>query len=142
MMEMPSPRQNTANTTNTIEPSLDGTVNYLGAALRSCYLKSRSALWQRENLAHWRDRHLRWLVKWAYRKSPFYRQLYESAGVKIDSFKIEDLPTANRRMLMANFDQVVTEPGITRQYYTSPANRLTVLIHHSATDRFAGLELK
>ena len=106
---------NRANATNTVGPSLAGTVNYLGAGLGSFYLKGRLALWQRENLEHWRDRRLRWLVKWAYRKSPFYRQLYESAGVKIDSFEIEDLPTVNRQMLMENFDQVLTQPGITRR---------------------------
>ncbi len=44
------------------------------------------------SIAAWREEKLLWLVRKAYRKSPFYKSLYDKHGVDINQIKsIQDL---------------------------------------------------
>lgn len=94
-------------------PTLDGSLSFAGAVLRSFYLRRRLKRWTRKDLLAWRQKRLQRLVKWAYANSPFYRDLYDDAGVDINNFVLEDLPPVNKRMLMDNFDRVMTTPQVT-----------------------------
>jgi len=96
-------------------PTLDGSVNFAGAILKSFYLRRRIKRWTRKDLLQWQQKRLQWLVKWAYTNSAFYRKLYDEAGVNIHNFELEDLPLVNKQMLMDNFDEVMTTPEITER---------------------------
>jgi phenylacetate-coenzyme A ligase PaaK-like adenylate-forming protein len=55
---------------------------------------------------------LRDLVKYAMKNSPFYHELYEKAGIKekdVNTINFKDLPVTNKKLLMDNFDFVVTD---------------------------------
>lgn len=55
-------------------------------------------------------RRLRQIVNYAFETSPYYRRKFQEAIVKHAPY--ECFPITNKKELMANFDQVVTEPGI------------------------------
>lgn len=55
---------------------------------------------------------LRDLVRHAMKNSPFYQELYKQAGIKekdVNSLNFKDLPATNKKLLMDNFDLVVTD---------------------------------
>lgn len=54
---------------------------------------------------------LRRLVRFAARRSPFYRRLY--AGVDPDRYRLEDLPPVTKDALRAHGDEVFTDPRVT-----------------------------
>ena len=64
----------------------------------------------RERLEQLQRRRLRELVRFAKENSPYYRDLFASVG---NEFRLEDLPATNKPQMMANFDRVLTDPGIT-----------------------------
>ena len=94
-------------------PTLSGSFNFVGAILKSIHLRRRMKRWSRADLLRWQDNKLRRLVRLAYKKSAFYRELYDQAGVDISNFVLEDLPTVDKTMLMSNFDRVMTTPKVT-----------------------------
>ncbi len=96
-------------------PTLEGSLNFVGAILKSFHLKRRIKRWSRDDLLRWQNKKLRQLVKLAYKKSAFYRELYDQAGVDINNFVLDDLPTVDKTMLMSNFDRVMTTPKVTLQ---------------------------
>ncbi|MFC1889349.1 hypothetical protein ACFL4G_06290 [Thermodesulfobacteriota bacterium] len=53
------------------------------------------------------DERMRRLVAHARDKSPFYGRLYD--GIDQDRFGLRDLPVVNKRILMDNFDEAVTD---------------------------------
>jgi len=63
-------------------------------------------------VARIQHKRLRSLVESAMRDSAFYREKYR--GINLDQLRLEDLPPTNKGELMANFNQVVTDPAITR----------------------------
>lgn len=63
-------------------------------------------------LASRRERRFQGLIRYARKKSPFYRRLYQ--GLPADKVALHDLPPVTKRQLMANFDDWVTGPDITR----------------------------
>jgi amino acid adenylation domain-containing protein len=57
------------------------------------------------------------LLRHAWRHSRFYRDLYSGIGIKerdLDEVRPEHLPTVDRKVLMEHFDDVVTDPRLTR----------------------------
>ena len=64
----------------------------------------------RDSLAALQKRRLVSLVKTAREKSPFYRDLYAEVG---EDFALTDLPPVSKPELMAHFDEVLTDRGIT-----------------------------
>ncbi len=66
-------------------------------------------------MLRYRERRLRALLAVVYRRSRFYRDLYDRAGIDVATARPEDLPPVTKEMLMADFDRVVTVPDITRQ---------------------------
>ena len=64
----------------------------------------------REKTAAVQKKRLASLVKTAKEKSPFYRELYAGIG---DGFSLSDLPPVSKPELMAHFDEVLTDRGVT-----------------------------
>ncbi|WP_375482302.1 hypothetical protein [uncultured Mycobacterium sp.] len=85
------------------------------AELQDAYLKGvRRLRWDAGRLAAERERRLRELLVWAADRSPFWRE--RLAGRDLPSFTESDLPSLpvlTRAEMMAEFDRVVTVPGLT-----------------------------
>jgi phenylacetate-CoA ligase len=85
------------------------------AELQDAYLKGvRRLRWDAGRLAAERERRLRELLAWAADRSPFWRE--RLAGRDLASFTESDLPSLpvlTRAEMMAEFDRVVTVPGLT-----------------------------
>jgi len=65
--------------------------------------------WTREAVDQFQRHQLSNLVKYAIEYSPFYKSLY--SGISLDEIpSLERLPVINKRMMMDNFDQFVTDP--------------------------------
>ncbi len=55
------------------------------------------------------------LMRFVWRRSPFYRELYSDHGIResdLDGVLPTDLPTVDKRALMDGFDQAVTDPAV------------------------------
>jgi phenylacetate-CoA ligase len=85
------------------------------AELQDAYLKGvRRLRWDAGRLAAERERRLRELLVWAADRSPFWRE--RLAGHDLANFTEADLPSLpvlTRTEMMAEFDRVVTVPGLT-----------------------------
>jgi phenylacetate-coenzyme A ligase PaaK-like adenylate-forming protein len=70
------------------------------------------------------DARLRRLLRHAVRRSRFYRRKYQ--GLNLERVKLTDLPTVSKTELMEHFDEVMTDPRITRagveKFVADPAN--------------------
>src|SRR4051812_47512193 len=60
-------------------------------------------------LARQRQR-LKTMVAWAKANSPYYAEQFR--GIDPERFELSDLPTLTKPAMMANFDQLVTEPTL------------------------------
>lgn len=61
------------------------------------------------------DKKLRKLLFHAYDNSKFYRKLYKKNGIKrkdLNDIKIKDLPLVNKKMIMENFDEIITKENL------------------------------
>jgi phenylacetate-CoA ligase len=81
------------------------------------YLQVARDLWRAERegpagIARRQESRLASVVAHARERSPFYRRLY--AGVPAVGWRLADLPPVTKPALMAEFDDWVTDPGITR----------------------------
>ena len=94
-------------------PTLEGSISFIGSILQSLYLRRRFKRWSRDDLLNWQKKRMQKMVKWVYANSVFYRELYDKAGIDINNFRLEDLPTVDKKTLMDNFDKVVTTSEIT-----------------------------
>ena len=55
------------------------------------------------------------MLRHAWQKSRFYRELYSAAGIKeqdLAAVRPGDLPIIDKKLLMDNFDQAVTDPRL------------------------------
>jgi phenylacetate-CoA ligase len=87
-------------------------VDFLSALARAQELVMHDA-WPRERLlSHQRARFMR-LVRHAQTSSGFYRNLYQ--GIEPDeTLELANLPTVDKRVLMDQFETVVTDPRLRR----------------------------
>ena len=93
------------------------------------------------------------LLEKTYHASAFYRDLYSSHGIKPKHLKDVtpiDLPIVSRTMVLDNFDDLLTDPSITRKSVdefllndTNPHNRFrgNTVIHTSGTTGVPGVFL-
>src|SRR5579862_810763 len=58
---------------------------------------------------------LRKLARHANKHSPYYARLIAQAGINLDTCTPRDFPVLTKKLLMQNFDQIVTDRSITRQ---------------------------
>ena len=65
--------------------------------------------WSREQLAEYQRERLRALIRHAVRHSPYYREVLGSGA---EGAELAELPTLTKRVLMEQFDAVVTDPRL------------------------------
>ena len=58
---------------------------------------------------------LRKLARYANKHSPYYARVIAQAGINLDTCTPRDFPVLTKKLLMQNFDQIVTDRSITRQ---------------------------
>lgn len=72
--------------------------------------------YSRKKILKIQNKRFRKILKYAYKNSKFYHDLYSKNGIKeddLDSIPIEKIPTTNKDMIMKNFDNVLTVNDIT-----------------------------
>lgn len=72
----------------------------------------------REQILRLQQRKFRALLRYTYDHSPFYHNLYTSAGItseKIQTVPLEDLPLVDKDMMMDHFDEVATTRDLTKR---------------------------
>jgi phenylacetate-coenzyme A ligase PaaK-like adenylate-forming protein len=60
-----------------------------------------------------REKRLRRLLRTAVAQSPFYRNLYR--GINIETCRLSDLPVVDKKTMMENFDDVVTDRSLKKE---------------------------
>ena len=88
------------------------------------------------------------LVRHAYEHSPYYHRLIDERGIKLDNCQPEDFPVLTKSLLMANFDDIVTDKQLSKQaitdflsHSTDPNERLFnrfIVMHTSGTSGEVG----
>lgn len=69
----------------------------------------------REEILEIREKKFRKMLKFAYNNSKFYHELYKSNGITendLDTIGIEKIPIIDKKILMDNFDDVVTKNDV------------------------------
>ena len=72
----------------------------------------------REKILCLQENKFRKMIKFAYKNSSFYHDLYRSKGISgkdLDVIKIDDLPVVDKDIIMDNFDDVITTQDIDKQ---------------------------
>lgn len=76
--------------------------------------------WDRGKLCDYRDRLLRRVVQVAYSETPFYRRLWDAAGVDVESIRtaadLERLPIVDKPMLREAYPQQITRKTSSSAY--------------------------
>ncbi|HSD79417.1 MAG TPA: hypothetical protein VLB47_02110 [Solirubrobacteraceae bacterium] len=85
-------------------------VDTAATLLRIAQLR-RHDTWSRERLRRHQARMLAALLDHALARSPFYRRAYRAAGAGRDT-PLAGLPPVDKTTIMANFDEVVTDPRL------------------------------
>ena len=79
------------------------------------YRQKRNTRKTREQIALLQKQKLSRLLRYAYRHSPYYRKTFEAAGItanNIDKTPLSGFPTLNKELLMAHFDELVTDRSL------------------------------
>lgn len=72
----------------------------------------------REDILKYQQRKFRKILKFSYNNSAFYHKLYSSKGIMgkdLDSINIEDLPVIDKKIVMENFDEILTTNDFTKK---------------------------
>ena len=72
----------------------------------------------REEMKNLQNKKLQKLLFYAYDNSTFYKNLYKENGIKrkdLNDIKLEELPVVNKKIIMENFDKIITKKNITRK---------------------------
>jgi len=69
-----------------------------------------------EEITRIQEKRFRRLLRNAVAKSPFYRNLYK--GINIETCQLTDLPVVDKKTIMANFDDVVTDRRLKKDEIT------------------------
>jgi len=71
----------------------------------------------REEILDIREKKFRKMLKFAFSNSKFYHELYKSKGIRekdLDSIDIKKIPSVNKKILMDNFDDLITVNDVTK----------------------------
>ncbi len=82
--------------------------------LRLAKQYGRHQYWSRDELAAYQRERVGRLVELASNRSAFYRRLY-GGRVQASEVELGELPTVSKAAMMANFDEVVTDPVLRRK---------------------------
>ena len=90
-----------------------------GFTIIKSYLQARaSEKKSREKILQLQEKKFRKMIKFAYKNSSFYQDLYRSKGISekdLGVIKIDDLPIVDKDVILDNFDDVVTTQDINKQ---------------------------
>ena len=87
----------------------------LRIALKAYREHARNEKLTRAQLEELKLRKFRVLVRHANERSPYYARLIAELGIDIDACTPKDFPVLTKKLLMQNFDQLITDRAITRQ---------------------------
>lgn len=71
----------------------------------------------REEILNLREKKFRKILKYAYKNSKFYHDLYKKNGIKtcdLDTIPIEKLPIINKDIVMDNYDEILTDNNVSK----------------------------
>jgi phenylacetate-CoA ligase len=72
----------------------------------------------RKTILNLQEKKFRNILKFAFKHSEFYHNLYNSNGItedNLDTIRIDELPIVDKNIIMNNFDDVITTNHITKQ---------------------------
>ncbi|MDZ7671308.1 MAG: hypothetical protein U5K53_00465 [Halanaerobiales bacterium] len=75
------------------------------------FIYDRHLKYSKEKIKKLQDKKLKKLLKYAYKNSVFYNRLYKNEGIgykDLDNIKLKNLPVVNKKMIMDNFNDVLT----------------------------------
>lgn len=81
------------------------------------YSLRKNLNYSRKKIIALREKKFRKLLKYAYKKIPFYKDFYTSNGIKesmLEEIPIYELPTINKNLMVANFDKFFKDNQITK----------------------------
>ncbi|ABX30825.1 coenzyme F390 synthetase [Petrotoga mobilis SJ95] len=81
------------------------------------YSLRKNLNYSRKKILALREKKFRKLLKYAYKKIPFYKDFYTSNGIKesmLEEIPIYELPTINKNLMVANFDKFFKDNQITK----------------------------
>jgi len=81
------------------------------------YSLSKNLNHSRRKILELREKKFRKILRYAYRKIPFYKEFYGSYGIKenmLDEIPINELPTINKNIMIDNFDKFFKDDKITK----------------------------
>lgn len=73
------------------------------------------------------------LVRHVRKRSPYYRRLIAERNIDVDRCQPSDFPVLTKSLLMQNFDEISTVPGVTKQAVAEFLTR-----SHDPTELFLG----
>ena len=82
------------------------------------YQQKRNTNKTREQIALLQKRKLEKLLRYAHKHSPYYRRTFEAAGITADNIAgtpLSKFPTLNKKLLMAHFDELVTDSSLKQE---------------------------
>ncbi|MCF8009086.1 MAG: hypothetical protein K9K32_04915 [Halanaerobiales bacterium] len=78
----------------------------------------RHLKYSKEKINKLQNEKLKKLLKYTFKNSAFYKELYKDRGLDygdLDNIKLERLPTVNKTMIMENFNDVLTTNHIKKK---------------------------
>ncbi len=82
--------------------------------LKAFWLRQRGLRLSRAQLEAEQSAKFRRLVRLAYKRSPFYRELIESRGLDLDHCQPGDFPMLTKQTVAENFDRILTDRRLSR----------------------------
>lgn len=68
--------------------------------------------WPREKVMALQQERWQNLVKFVYKKSPYYKGVMKERGLSPETAKVEDFPVLTKQIILDHFDEIVTDPKI------------------------------
>ena len=90
------------------------TVRRLGDLARAIIYRQaliKHECWPRAKLEELQQRRLAKLLDWVTQRSPFYRELSSTQGIK-QPYSLQDFPIMDKKTYMKHFDEIVTDPRL------------------------------
>lgn len=92
-------------------------MNYI-KMLTDLYRLKRQAKMSNYQIKKLRDKKLRMLLHYAWNYSSYYSKTFQEAGItaeQLDTLPLSAFPTINKNILLTQFEQLVTVPGLTQE---------------------------
>ncbi len=87
----------------------------------------------RADFEAWKLEKFRRLARHVRERSPYYRRIIEERKIDVDRCQPSDFPVLTKSLLMQNFDEISTAPGVTKQAIAEFLTR-----SHDPTELFLG----